>query len=244
MEIKRDIRSPNHSARTQTIDTIVLHATVGDLRPSINELTADNRPLAQRVSAHYIIDRDGTIYELVPPDRVAWHAGVSTFGGRANVNEFSIGIELVNRNDGRDPYPDAQIIATAELVADLMRRYNIPQSRIVSHADVAVPRGRKTDPRGFPWIRFFRLVVERSDIWSTWGSAYPLDAAARSFGIPRIWYRAAASGVPLGAASSPALYISEMTKGLHRLVVQTFERGFVWYDSDTGNGGAVYYERD
>lgn len=109
------------------------------------------------VSSHYLIDRDGTTYRLVPEERQAWHAGLSSLWGREGVNEFSIGIELVDAdNDGvRDPYPAAQLAATAELVAEICRRYRIPLHAVVGHQHVAP--GRKVDPG--PDFDFYNFLL-------------------------------------------------------------------------------------
>ena len=99
------------------IDTIVLHATVLN---TLQEVIAQFSRPESKVSAHYTIDRDGTIVWHVEEGKRSWHAGQSRMkDGRSSVNDFSIGIELVNLNDGRDPYPAPQIEA--------MRRLEIPE---------------------------------------------------------------------------------------------------------------------
>jgi N-acetyl-anhydromuramyl-L-alanine amidase AmpD len=99
------------------------------------------------VSAHYVVGKDGEVVKMVPLSEAAWHAGRSRHpvGGGA-VNLRSVGIELVNRNDGKDPYPAAQIDALTELIGEL--RKALPIRYLYSHARVAVPKGRKTDPVG------------------------------------------------------------------------------------------------
>jgi N-acetyl-anhydromuramyl-L-alanine amidase AmpD len=144
--------SPNFNERPEgtVVDTIVLHATVLDTLDEVVEKFAD--PSSQ-VSAHYTIDRDGTIVCHVSEDLRAWHAGQSRMkDGRVSVNDFSIGIEMVNLNDGLDPFPDAQIQAMRELVAAIISRH--PIQHIVTHYECADPPGRKSDPAGFEesWI--------------------------------------------------------------------------------------------
>lgn len=129
------------------IDTIVLHATVGGLSSSLNTLTK----AGTGVSSHYLVAKDGTIYYLVDERMRAWHAGVSQMpapDNRRNVNHFSIGIEIVNRNDGKDPYPAAQVAAVAALVKDIARRHNVPPQNIVTHAQISGKFTGKSDPRG------------------------------------------------------------------------------------------------
>jgi N-acetylmuramoyl-L-alanine amidase len=150
-----DRPSPHHSRRPTgvAIDLIVLHTTGGSCASALAWF-ADP---ASFVSAHYVIDMDGTGYRCVPESRQAWHAGVSEWEGIPHVNGFSLGIELAGR--GGD-YPAAQLEAGAELVAELMLRYRIPTSHVVGHADVAQPAGRKVDPLGFPWVDFRALLGE------------------------------------------------------------------------------------
>jgi N-acetyl-anhydromuramyl-L-alanine amidase AmpD len=145
--------SPNFNERPAgaSVDTIVLHATVFDSLQEVIDKFADSR---SEVSAHYTIDRDGTTVCHVAEDQRAWHAGQSKMkDGRTNVNDFSIGIELVNLNDGKDPFPDVQVQAMRKLVRGIVSRH--PIRHIVTHYEVAVPPGRKSDPAGFrySWIK-------------------------------------------------------------------------------------------
>jgi len=122
------------------VDTIVVHATGSTTAKSA--IQHFSNPLS-RVSAHYIIDKDGTIYACVPEHAAAWHAG-KCYLPCANLR--SIGIELVNRNTGDDPYPDPQILSLRQLIVEIKRRH--PIKYLVSHAEIAKPKGRKTDPKG------------------------------------------------------------------------------------------------
>ncbi len=92
--INKYIKSPNHSGnyRTGYLDTIIMHYTAGPLKPSVNTLTNPR----VKASAHVVIDRDGSITQLVPFNVIAWHAGKSSYGGRKGFNKYSIGIEIVN----------------------------------------------------------------------------------------------------------------------------------------------------
>jgi AmpD protein len=109
-----------------------------------------------RVSAHLLIRRDGTLIQYVSLDRRAWHAGVSSFAGKARCNDFSIGIEL----EGSDwtPFTEAQYRALADTTTRIMRAYpHINRRRIVGHNEIAP--GRKTDPGPwFDWRRFLSSV--------------------------------------------------------------------------------------
>lgn len=140
--------SQNYRSAPGRVPTcIVIHATAGGFQGSLREL-CDPKPEApeKRVSAHYLIDKDGTVYRLVNEADIAWHAGSSFWQGKPNVNSFSIGIELVNANNGLDPYPEPQIAACAQLVRAQCEEYGIAPRDVVGHLDVAP--GRKDDPRG------------------------------------------------------------------------------------------------
>lgn len=143
--------SPNHSPRGgHSISMLVLHSTVGGIASSLAWLTNP----ASRVSSHYVIDKAGTIYQLVQDEMAAWHAGRATWHGVTDINAVSLGIEMENANTGHDPYPPPQIAACHWLCQDKIARYNIERGDVVRHLDIAVPRGRKTDPAGFPWPAF------------------------------------------------------------------------------------------
>lgn len=106
---------------------------------------------ALRVSAHFLVRRDGALLQFVPCRMRAWHAGVSSWRGRQRCNDFSIGIELEGADDLR--YDARQYTVLAALARALAARY--PIRDIVGHSDVAP--GRKTDPGpAFDWSRFAR----------------------------------------------------------------------------------------
>jgi len=142
------VPSPNHDARRPNF--VVLHDTTRDnVEHALKTLTDP----AREVSAHYLIARDGTLYQLVDEKRRAWHAGVSYWGGNTDLNSASIGIEL--DNTGAEPYAEAQITRLLDLLRDLQSRYKIPATNFLGHGDVALRR--KVDPsRYFPWERLAR----------------------------------------------------------------------------------------
>jgi N-acetylmuramoyl-L-alanine amidase len=150
--VSANYSSPNCDERPNgtAVDTIVIHATVLDSLQNVIEHFSNSQ---SKVSSHYTIDRDGTIVSHVSEDARAWHAGASRMeDGRINVNDFSIGIELVNRNDGIDPFPESQILALRRLLKDIIARH--PIRFIIPHYACADPPGRKSDPVGFDnsWI--------------------------------------------------------------------------------------------
>jgi len=148
--------SPNKSRRPSgvRITAIVLHADASDRVDS--SLDWCRRP-ESKVSYHVLIGRTGNVFALVHPEERAWHAGVSELDGVKNVNDFAIGVCLSNRNDG-ETFPKAQLFEAATVCAALCQHYGIPLERIVTHAEVARPAGRKTDPKGLD-LDAFRATV-------------------------------------------------------------------------------------
>lgn len=151
------LKSPNQDRRPAGIapDLIVIHADAG--RTDHGTITWLLDP-ASRVSYHYLITRAGDVYRFVGDDARAWHAGQSSFDGRPRCNDYSIGVAFAN-NQAAEPFPAAAVDAGVALVARLARGHTIPVTRVVTHAAVAVPAGRKTDPGPlFPWDEFTARV--------------------------------------------------------------------------------------
>lgn len=148
------VASPNHDARHPTM--VVIHYTSNDdIDHSLDTLTSAHR----KVSAHYLIDRQGKLYQLVPEDRRAWHAGKSYWAGITDINSTSIGVEL--DNNGSEPYATEQIDTLLNLLGDIKIRHRIRARNIVGHSDVAP--GRKIDPGVyFPWRR---LAASGFGLW-------------------------------------------------------------------------------
>jgi N-acetyl-anhydromuramoyl-L-alanine amidase len=106
-----------------------------------------------RVSSHFLIRRDGELVQFVPVERRAWHAGASSWRGRARCNDFSVGIELEGTDDG--PFTDAQYARLVSLLEGLTK--SLPLHDVAAHSDVAP--GRKTDPgAGFDWPRLLAAL--------------------------------------------------------------------------------------
>lgn len=145
----------NQRAKGVEIDTIVLHHTASN---NLSGTIRWFRSPESKVSAHYTVGKQGAVVQMVNTFSRAWHAGKSLDAfGRDDVNSRSVGIELVNVGDGKDPYPEAQLKAVEYLIAVLMRRH--PIKKITSHEFVAEPQGRKNDPINFPWNRLTRFGV-------------------------------------------------------------------------------------
>src|SRR5262245_24668144 len=151
------VPSPNCDDRPPgaTLSCVVLHATVEPTTEATMQIFLDPK---RRVSAHFIVGKEGRVVQMVPVEKRAWHAGVSVLDGVPSVNDYSVGIEMVNRNDGRDPYPEAQVQAVAGILRLLRSRWDISDAHIVSHAQIALPPGRKSDPLGFDFDRIRALA--------------------------------------------------------------------------------------
>ena len=165
---------------------IVLHSTDASEKSSLETLTHGG------VSAHYLVNEVGKIYNLVPDGDTAYHAGVTTGPHAGYNNSNTIGIEQVHV-DGK-PWAPAQVAATARLVAHLEAKYGVSNDSVMGHSDVAP--GRKQDPLNYPWEGFFAAVDKQ-------GGAAPATAQA---GVP-----GAAATAPAGAtaaASGTQGYIS------------------------------------
>ncbi len=158
-----DHPSPNWNERPsgQAPDMVVIHYT--GMRTGAEALARLCDPAAE-VSAHYLIEEDGRVFRLVDEGKRAWHAGVSAWLGRDNINHNSIGIELVNPGHefGYRAFPDAQISSLLDLLMDIKKRHTVPTPHFVGHSDIAP--GRKTDPGElFPW----KMLAEHGfGLWS------------------------------------------------------------------------------
>lgn len=175
-----DAPSPNFDARTKVPDMLVLHYTGMQTGEAALARLCD--PAAE-VSAHYLVEEDGRIFRLVAEERRAWHAGRSFWKGETGVNHASIGIEIVNPGHefGYRPFPEAQIAAVIALVTDIRTRWDIEDSRILGHSDVAPER--KEDPGElFPWKQ---LADAGHGIWAEADPAPgdPLAEGAEGVGV-------------------------------------------------------------
>jgi len=141
----KSIPSPNFDARPAgtRINTLVLHYT--DMESAASVIEKLKKP-ESKVSAHYVMDEDGTAIKMVDEEYRAWHAGQSSWRDKEKVNDFSIGIEIQNPGHtlGYRPFPDAQMRSLAKLCQEIIKRYHIRPRNVVAHSDIAP--GRKKDP--------------------------------------------------------------------------------------------------
>jgi len=167
----RQVPSPNFDPRPSAeVSLLVIHSI--SLPPGryggpwidsffCNELDISADPFFEevkdlKVSAHFLIRRDGELVQYVSTGDRAWHAGLSCFEGRDRCNDFSIGIELEGCDN--EPFSEAQYQQLQDLVLLLGSYYPaLTSNRIVGHCDIAP--GRKTDPGpGFDWARINGLL--------------------------------------------------------------------------------------
>ena len=151
MKIKL-LNSPNYSRNSRpkkSIKFIIIHYTgMQSEIESINRLIDKN----SKVSCHYLINRKGTITQMVKENKIAWHAGVSKWKNIKNLNKNSIGIELVNKGHffGYENYSNLQINSLIKLCSKLKKKYKIRRENFLGHSDIAPYR--KIDPgEKFPW---------------------------------------------------------------------------------------------
>jgi N-acetylmuramoyl-L-alanine amidase len=182
---------------------VILHYTAMD-----DDLAARDwlcSPKAE-VSAHYMIGRDGTLWQLVDEAERAWHAGVGAWGEVDDVNSRSIGIELGNTGDA--PFPEKQMTALERLLRGVATRWSIAPERVLGHSDTAV--GRKVDPG--PFFDWRRLANRGLAVWPEPAEPgdFAMDARAAGYRWPagkedavltalRLRFRPAATG-PLADA--------------------------------------------
>jgi N-acetylmuramoyl-L-alanine amidase len=131
-----DTRKPNF--------VIIHHTAQNSCEQTLKTFTTGT----SKVSAHYVICKDGTIHQMLNDYLRAWQAGVSKWGNATDINSLSIGIEL--DNNGFEPFDERQVGSLLVLLDTLKTRYHIPTANFIGHADIAP--GRKVDPnRYFPW---------------------------------------------------------------------------------------------
>jgi N-acetylmuramoyl-L-alanine amidase len=153
--------SPNIDERECAVEFLVMHYT--GMQDAASAIALLRSPEA-KVSAHYVVDEDGTVYCLVPEDKRAWHAGISYWRGRRALNGASVGIEIVNPGHewGYRAFPEAQMAAVERLSLEILGQHAIPARNVVAHSDIAP--NRKQDPGElFDWKR---LAASGIGVWT------------------------------------------------------------------------------
>ena len=155
-----ELPSPNWDERPEEagpVDTLVLHYTG---MVSAEAALARMTDPSAKVSAHWCVGEDGTLWRLVPEQHRAWHAGVSKWRGRRSLNDRSVGIELVNpgHEHGYRPFPPAQMDAVIELARAVVARHHIAPRNVVAHSDIA-PTRRQDPGELFDWARLAQVGI-------------------------------------------------------------------------------------
>lgn len=206
------------------ITSLVIHYTAGDFDSALATLMGPN------VSAHYLIPerppRSGNkpvIWQLVPEDKLAWHAGVSYWRGYTHLNGTSVGIELendgwrqVNGQKQFEPFNGPQIAVLIQLAKDIIERYQIPPQNVVAHADIAPLR--KDDPGPlFPWQRLAENGI----------GAWPDSGRVAWYLSGRAPYTAVDTGDLLQLLARYGYQVTpEMTGAQQRRVITAFQMHF------------------
>ncbi|MEX1109818.1 MAG: N-acetylmuramoyl-L-alanine amidase [Dongiaceae bacterium] len=201
--------SPNHDARPMPVDILLLHYTgMTEAKAALDRLC---NPVA-RVSAHYLIEEDGTLWQLVDEARRAWHAGISHWAGATDINARSIGIELQNPGHefGYRAFPEPQMQTLIELAQGILARHPVPAWRVIGHSDVAPTR--KEDPGElFDWQRLAKggiglwPAIDRDPLpdadWRALLAAYGYDIADPGAALIAFQrhFHPAALGAPAGS---------------------------------------------
>lgn len=167
-----DAPSPNHGPRRDGLrpSLVVLHYTAMESADAALERLCDPK---HEVSCHYLIGKDGRVWQLVDEDLRAWHAGAGSWGGMGDVNSRSIGIELDNR--GTHPFSAPLMAALVELLPGIMKRHGIDPAGVIGHSDMAPDRKNDPGPR-FDWKRLARAGHA---VWPRTGTASGDDLQAR-----------------------------------------------------------------
>lgn len=143
--------SPNFDERKLPVTMLIMHYTGMETGAAAIDWLAN--PEA-KVSAHYVVNEDGQIVQMVAEKHRAWHAGRSYWREVEDVNSASVGIEIVNPGHefGYRPFPEAQMDSVVRLAKSIVDRYDIPRANVVGHSDIAPTR--KQDPGElFDWAR-------------------------------------------------------------------------------------------
>jgi N-acetylmuramoyl-L-alanine amidase len=214
--VTKVVPSPNHDARGERADILLMHYTGMETGEAALARLTDK---AAKVSAHYFVDEDGRILQLVPEHRRAWHAGLASWKRATDINARSIGIEVVNpgHENGYRDFPEAQIEAVIALCRDIVARNHIRRERVLAHSDVAPTR--KNDPgEKFPWAR---LAAAGVGLWvepAPLSEGRTLSANDRGGEVEKLQKNLARFGYPLE--------ITRHYDDATRSVVTAFQRHF------------------
>ncbi len=203
-----DHPSPNFSKRPPgfDVDILMFHYTGMTSCEAAIERLCDPE---SKVSAHYVIDEDGTVYSLVPEDATAWHSGVSCWGGKIGMNQRSIGIELVNpgHEHGYREFPQVQMGAAIDLAKGILERHPIPKRQVLAHSDVA-PMRRQDPGELFDW----KMLADAGiGLWPKQTEMAPIKGAINDI---QVALRTIGYCIPVDGEDTP----------IYRAMLETFQR--------------------
>ena len=179
----RERASPNHDERNGPVSFLILHYTGMKTAGAALDRLCDKEA---EVSSHYLVEENGTVWQLVDESRRAWHAGPSFWRGETALNARSIGIEIVNpgHEHGYVPFPDVQMQAVVELCRGILARHPIAARDVLAHSDIAPDR--KEDPGElFDWQR---LAAQGIGVWPR-EECRPVDPQSVRGTLAAIGYR-------------------------------------------------------
>ncbi len=179
----RERASPNHDERNGPVSFLILHYTGMKTAGAALDRLCDKEA---EVSSHYLVEENGTVWQLVDESRRAWHAGPSFWRGETALNARSIGIEIVNpgHEHGYVPFPDVQMQAVVELCRGILARHPIAARDVLAHSDIAPDR--KEDPGElFDWQR---LAAQGIGVWPR-EECQPVDPQSVRGTLAAIGYR-------------------------------------------------------
>lgn len=214
-----DYDLPYFDERAQKIDMIVLHCSMHPAAEMVEVLRS------HCLSSHYVVGLDGEILAPVAEEKRAWHAGVSCWQGRENLNHNSIGIEISSLSLGQEEYGTAQIESVISLCRGLIEKYHIRSQNIVGHSDVAPTR--KPDPGiAFPWKT---LAENGVGLWYNRDDAEKVsenDVASLLRGIGYDISHLDAASYAFCLHFLP--YLVEKTGDIHQLIEHPYKENFVF----------------
>ena len=208
---------PYFNERPSKVSALVLHCSAHDTDDMIAVLQKEE------LSAHYVVGLNGDVVQLVPEEKRAWHAGISSWREFENLNHNSIGIEISSLSMGQEPYSEKQIKSVMELCQEIIKRHQIPARNVVGHSDIAPTR--KPDPGvAFPW----KLLAENGvGLWYDLQDAEKIAENNPKILLKRIGYNT--ENLPAAMTAFCRHFIPqevEIKQDIHTLLQYPFNENF------------------
>ena len=208
---------PYFNERPSKVSALVLHCSAHDTEDMIAVLQKEE------LSAHYVVGLNGDVVQLVPEEKRAWHAGISSWREFENLNHNSIGIEISSLSMGQEPYSEKQIKSVMELCQEIIKRHQIPARNVVGHSDIAPTR--KPDPGvAFPW----KLLAENGvGLWYDLQDAEKIAENNPEILLKRIGYNT--ENLPAAMTAFCRHFIPqevEIRQDIHALLQHPYDENF------------------